>query len=146
MLFDLTANAEQLSPVNNEYPEAFTVSRKLAEENPEIVTAFVKQVVRTTQWAKTNYDEALTWLAKQTYATRSQAAASYAFDSHKHLDLSLSDFNLSVLEGQKRFLMEFGEVELAHKPDCPVCGENPSITSLIDYEQAVCDLREYHNK
>jgi 2'-hydroxybiphenyl-2-sulfinate desulfinase len=111
VLFDLTANAEQLSPVNNEYPEAFTVSRKLAEENPGIVTAFVKQVVRATQWAKTNYDEALTWLAKQTYATRSQAAASYAFDFHKHLDLSLSDFNLSVLEGQKRFLFDHGYLE-----------------------------------
>jgi molybdopterin/thiamine biosynthesis adenylyltransferase len=42
--------------------------------------------------------------------------------------------------------MEFRKVQLAHKPDCPVCGENPSITSLIDYEQAVCDLREYHNE
>jgi molybdopterin-synthase adenylyltransferase len=26
-------------------------------------------------------------------------------------------------------------------PKCPVCGDNPEITSLVDYEQAVCDIR-----
>jgi 2'-hydroxybiphenyl-2-sulfinate desulfinase len=111
VLFDLTANRNQLSPINNEYPEAFTVSRKLAEENPEAVAAFVKQVVRAAQWAKTHYDEALAWLAEQTRATRSQAAASFAFDFHQHLDLSLSAYNLGILEGQKRFLFDNGYLE-----------------------------------
>jgi molybdopterin/thiamine biosynthesis adenylyltransferase len=41
--------------------------------------------------------------------------------------------------------MDFRKVKLAHNPNCPVCGEHPSITTLIDYEQAVCDLKEYHN-
>ena len=27
-------------------------------------------------------------------------------------------------------------------PNCPVCGEHPSITELIDYEQVICDLKE----
>jgi adenylyltransferase/sulfurtransferase len=31
--------------------------------------------------------------------------------------------------------MEFREVELQRDPDCAVCGETPSITSLIDYEE-----------
>lgn len=31
--------------------------------------------------------------------------------------------------------MEFNEVRLRWNPDCPVCGERPSITELIDYEQ-----------
>ncbi len=31
--------------------------------------------------------------------------------------------------------MEFREVELRRDPDCVVCGEAPSITSLIDYEE-----------
>jgi molybdopterin/thiamine biosynthesis adenylyltransferase len=42
--------------------------------------------------------------------------------------------------------MEFRKVRVARKSDCPVCGANPAITGLVDYEQAVCDLREYHNK
>jgi molybdopterin/thiamine biosynthesis adenylyltransferase len=42
--------------------------------------------------------------------------------------------------------MEFRKVKLAPNHDCQVCGEHPTITTLIDYEQAVCSLKEYHNK
>jgi 2'-hydroxybiphenyl-2-sulfinate desulfinase len=76
-----------------------------------VVTAFVKQVVRAAQWAKTNYAEALSWLADQTHATAPQAAASFAFDFHQRLDLSLSEENLAILEGQKRFLFDNGYIE-----------------------------------
>ncbi|MCP4428295.1 MAG: molybdopterin-synthase adenylyltransferase MoeB [Chloroflexi bacterium] len=31
--------------------------------------------------------------------------------------------------------MEFTEVRLQKNPNCPVCGENPTLTELIDYEQ-----------
>ena len=31
--------------------------------------------------------------------------------------------------------MEFHEMRLRNDPQCPVCGENPSITELIDYEE-----------
>lgn len=33
------------------------------------------------------------------------------------------------------FYGDFSEIELAHEPQCAVCGAHPSITSLIDYEQ-----------
>ncbi len=31
--------------------------------------------------------------------------------------------------------MKFRELKLRHDPQCPVCGEHPTITELIDYEQ-----------
>jgi sulfur-carrier protein adenylyltransferase/sulfurtransferase len=31
--------------------------------------------------------------------------------------------------------MEFNEVRLRKNPDCPICGERPTLTELIDYEQ-----------
>ena len=31
--------------------------------------------------------------------------------------------------------MRFRELKLRKNPDCPVCGDNPTITALIDYEQ-----------
>jgi len=31
--------------------------------------------------------------------------------------------------------MKFRELKLRRDPECPVCGENPTITQLIDYEQ-----------
>lgn len=35
--------------------------------------------------------------------------------------------------------MEFRKIKLPTDKNCAVCGENPTITELIDYEQAECD-------
>lgn len=37
--------------------------------------------------------------------------------------------------------MQYREVKIKKNNDCPVCGENPSINKLIDYEAPVCDLK-----
>ncbi|GAE90111.1 HesA/MoeB/ThiF family protein [Acetivibrio straminisolvens] len=37
--------------------------------------------------------------------------------------------------------MEFRKIRLPKNKRCQVCGENPTIKELIDYEQAVCDLK-----
>ncbi len=41
--------------------------------------------------------------------------------------------------------MKFRELKLRKNPDCPVCGKNPTITKLIDYEE-FCGIRgeEYY--
>lgn len=40
--------------------------------------------------------------------------------------------------------MKFREVQVKKNPQCPVCGENPSITELVDYELPACDLTSGH--
>ena len=37
--------------------------------------------------------------------------------------------------------MKFREVRLRRDPQCPLCGENPTITKLMDYEQCSAALR-----
>ena len=37
--------------------------------------------------------------------------------------------------------MEFRNLKIKRRTECPVCGENPKITTLVDYEQTVCDLK-----
>lgn len=37
--------------------------------------------------------------------------------------------------------MGFRSAKFSRNADCPVCGTNPSITELKDYEQAACDLK-----
>lgn len=37
--------------------------------------------------------------------------------------------------------MEFHTIELPRDDECPVCGKHPTIHTLIDYEQAVCELQ-----
>jgi molybdopterin/thiamine biosynthesis adenylyltransferase len=39
--------------------------------------------------------------------------------------------------------MDFRKVKIVPDAACPVCGSAPSITTLIDYEQAVCDLKTH---
>ena len=36
---------------------------------------------------------------------------------------------------------DFRKVKLPPNPDCPICGAHPTITKLIDYEQAVCEVK-----
>jgi molybdopterin/thiamine biosynthesis adenylyltransferase len=38
--------------------------------------------------------------------------------------------------------MEFSEVKIRRDPNCPVCGDNPTITELIDYD-AFCGVPAY---
>lgn len=35
----------------------------------------------------------------------------------------------------------FREIKTKRNPHCPLCGEHPTITKLIDYEQETCELR-----
>ena len=41
--------------------------------------------------------------------------------------------------------MEFRTINTKPTENCPVCGKHPTVTGLIDYEQAVCDI-ENHRK
>jgi molybdopterin/thiamine biosynthesis adenylyltransferase len=38
--------------------------------------------------------------------------------------------------------MQFRTVNVRHNHKCPVCGEHPTITELIESEQAVCELKK----
>lgn len=38
--------------------------------------------------------------------------------------------------------MEFRTVRFKKRDNCPVCGSHPEITTLVDYEQAACDLHK----
>lgn len=38
--------------------------------------------------------------------------------------------------------MNFRTVKVKKNPECPICGENPSIKELFDEEQPTCDLRQ----
>jgi len=38
--------------------------------------------------------------------------------------------------------MDFRKIKLHKQSNCPICGEQPTITELVDAEQAVCGARE----
>ncbi|MBP5502068.1 MAG: HesA/MoeB/ThiF family protein [Bacteroidales bacterium] len=39
--------------------------------------------------------------------------------------------------------MDFRKINVHRRDTCPICGKNPTITELIDYEQAACDLTNH---
>jgi molybdopterin/thiamine biosynthesis adenylyltransferase len=39
--------------------------------------------------------------------------------------------------------MDFRKIKVRKRDTCPICGKNPTVTELIDYEQATCDLKSH---
>ena len=39
--------------------------------------------------------------------------------------------------------MEFRTIHTSPTESCPVCGTHPTVTQLVDYEQAVCDIQSH---
>jgi 2'-hydroxybiphenyl-2-sulfinate desulfinase len=108
LLFDIAADPAQLLPINNEYPNTLTVSQYLAEEHPEVVITYVKQLLLAAEWAKIHRTEAVEILAEQTLGTVAQFIGSNAADFHEHITPNLSEESLSALEGRKKFLYDNG--------------------------------------
>ena len=62
-----------------------------------------------------------------------------AMDAVKYI-LGVGELLTGKLLTYDALKMEFRTVKLPkHVPDCGVCGDHPTITELIDYEQAECD-------
>ena len=55
--------------------------------------------------------------------------------------LGLGDLLTGYLLTYNALKMEFRKIKLADVRDCAVCGESPTITKLIDYEQPACELK-----
>ncbi len=108
VVYDLAANREQLAPINNEYPNTLTVSKKLAEEEPEVVVEFVKQTLLAAEWAAKNRIEAERLLAEQTYGDLWQYQNSFDKYFYKHLAPNLSQESLLALDSRAKFLYDNG--------------------------------------
>lgn len=62
-----------------------------------------------------------------------------AMEAIKYI-LGVGDLLNGYLLTYDALTMEFRKIKLPkHVPDCPICGEHPTITELIDYEQKECE-------
>ncbi len=111
VIFELTVDANQLFPIDNTYPNILTVSKRLAEEAPEIVIEYIRQLLRAADWAQNNRPEVLELFAKQTHGTLGQVANARSFDFHRHLAPELTEKGLLALESQKRLLFDHGYID-----------------------------------
>ena len=65
-----------------------------------------------------------------------------ATEALKYL-LGVGDLLTGYLMTYDALTMTFRKVKLPKNPHCGVCGEHPTITELVDYEQPACDLRNH---
>jgi 2'-hydroxybiphenyl-2-sulfinate desulfinase len=110
-IFEFTADPDVLAPIENIYPNVLTVSRKLADEEPEIVVEYVKQVLLAAEWAKSHLSEVLELFARQFNGTIGEVNAALPVNFHKRLAPNLEQEGLAALEGQKRFLYDHGFIK-----------------------------------
>jgi 2'-hydroxybiphenyl-2-sulfinate desulfinase len=111
VLYNLHANTDVVPPIHNVYPDILTVSRKLAEDAPEIVVEYIKQTLLAAEWAKSHLKEAAGLLAKQLDATVGETVNIYPSGFNQRLELTLDEKGLWALESQKRFLLDNGYIE-----------------------------------
>lgn len=102
---------DPLDRVANGTPTAFTVKTELLESNPEIVTAYIAQNLRTARWAKANPAEARRYIARDTAATEEEVVLGYSSDVTAQLEPSLDDRLVGYLEHQKNFLLAEGFIK-----------------------------------
>lgn len=110
-IYHITKELPGIPPVNNEYPNVLTVSRRLAEEEPQVVVEFVKQTVLAARWAANNKAEAEKLLAEQTLATVGQYQRAYPSDYYQHLEPNFSEEGLKALDIRSHFLYDHGFLE-----------------------------------
>jgi ABC-type nitrate/sulfonate/bicarbonate transport system substrate-binding protein len=109
VVFDAGDTAlDPLDRVSNSTPTAFTVKTDLLESNPDVVTAYVAQNLRTARWARENPVEAKRYIARDTAATEEEIALGYSPGVVDQLEPSLDDRIVGYLEHQKNFLLAEG--------------------------------------
>ncbi|MDF1493391.1 ABC transporter substrate-binding protein [Caproiciproducens sp. CPB-2] len=109
-IFELGAHPGSISTVCGEYPHILTVSKQLADENPEVVVEYLKQTILAAEWAKTNLSGTLALFSKQLHATPGEIVTALPRDFYKHLTPGFSKEGLLALEGQKKFLYDRGYI------------------------------------
>jgi molybdopterin/thiamine biosynthesis adenylyltransferase len=63
-----------------------------------------------------------------------------ATEAIKYL-LGIGDLLTNVLLTYNALTTDFRKIRLKRNPNCPLCGNKPQITQLIDQAQPVCDLK-----
>jgi len=56
--------------------------------------------------------------------------------------LGLGDLLTNSLLTYNALTMQFRKIPMKRNARCPICGDKPTVTELIDYEQAVCDMEK----
>ncbi|MDR2166157.1 MAG: ABC transporter substrate-binding protein [Zoogloeaceae bacterium] len=105
---DLDALPERRYRVNNGTPRPITVHADFLERHFDLVTRFLAQTLRASDWAAENPDAVREILKGETGAGDAAVATAYRHDFHRFLHPDLTAERRDLLEIQKRFMLVHG--------------------------------------
>lgn len=108
VVHDSAKEPDPFDRVSNATPIAFTVRGELLESNPDVVTAYLAQSIRTARWAKAHGNEALRFIARDTGLPEEAVGLRYSPNVTAQLEPSLTPELISYLAHQKNFLLQEG--------------------------------------
>lgn len=94
--------------VNNDAPLALTVSTRLLEERPDLVTRVLVSVLRAAEWAKSHEKEAKRIIASDTGMAEELVDAAFPSDIHRQLDIDMRGELVDALRIQHDHLLRNG--------------------------------------
>jgi 2'-hydroxybiphenyl-2-sulfinate desulfinase len=108
---DLDKLPERRFRVNNGTPRPITVHEHLLEHHYDLVVRFLRQVLRASEWAKSNLDRVYEILGKEIGATPDGLRAAYRDDFHLSLAPDLSQERVELFRQQKDWLLRYGVLD-----------------------------------
>lgn len=108
---DLDKLPERRFRVNNGTPRPITVHEHLLRNHYDVVVRFLRQVLRASEWAKTNLERTYELLGKEIGATPEGLRAAYRNDFHLALAPDLSDVRVELFRQQKDWLLRYGVLD-----------------------------------
>jgi ABC-type nitrate/sulfonate/bicarbonate transport system substrate-binding protein len=109
VIFDVGLEiADKVARANNAFPEALTVSARLADERPDLVARVVARVIEAAEWAKTHHRETVTFIAREQSAAEDFVELTYGAELSQTFEVDLADEKLAAIASQKSFLLRTG--------------------------------------
>ncbi len=108
VIYNLNKHPDLEYRVNIDYPYVCTVNADFASEHPDLVTRWMKVLVKAGTWAKENRAEVVRISAKVQNVPEEALQKSAPADFHKHLVPEVSERGIKALEIEKKFLREHG--------------------------------------
>lgn len=136
VVFDTRQATDPFDRINNTTPLAFTVRGELLDSEPDIVTAYVAQNIRTARWAKANPAEATRYIARDSGSAEELVPFKYSPNVVNALEPSLDENLIGYLEDQKNFLVREGFLRNDFAiADFVAHGPVRAARALVDQEQ-----------
>lgn len=110
VVFDIAGQDDPALKVNNITPATLTVSGKLLDERPDLVTRYVAATLRAARWAVDHPVETGRIIAHEVGIAEDFVAPGYPRAIHANLEPSLDIDLVAAVESQQRFLLEHGYI------------------------------------